>query len=138
MDRDGRGGVLLLLELRLARVEEDVLAICDGAKSLDTTEFDLGTAAVEGPLVWATCEEGEGANVCACEGLGGIDDGVIPEDGIGKSEDGGNAELVGDGKEGYCERLWNEDFARFVVEMWWCGVDVKVDEEGKNVMGASE
>ena len=68
----------------------------------------------------------------------GIDDGEIPEDGIGKGEDGGNAELVGDGIEGYCEGLWDEDVTRGVVGMGWSGVDVKVDEEGKNVMGASE
>ena len=128
----------MLLELPLARVKEDVLAICDAAKGLDAAKFNLGTAAVEGPLVCATCEEGEGANVCACEGLGGIDDGEIPEDGIGKGEDGGNTELVGDGIEGYCEGLRYQDFARLLVEMWWDGVDVKVDEEGEDVMSASE
>ena len=50
--------MLLLVELPLACVEEDILAICDGPESLDTSEFDLGTAAVEGPLVCSTCEEG--------------------------------------------------------------------------------
>lgn len=130
--------MLLLLELPLARVEKDVLTICDGAKSFDATEFDLGTAAVEGPFVWAACEEGERANVGAGEGLGGIDDGKIPEDGIGKREDGGNAELVGDGMERYCESLGYEDVTRGLVGMWWSGVDVKVYEEGKDVMGASK
>ena len=97
--------MLLLLELFLTRVDEDVLAICDGSKSLDATEFNLGTAAVEGPLVRTACEEGEGANDCACEGLGGVDDCVVPEDSIGKSEDRSNTEFVGDGIERYCEGL---------------------------------
>ena len=129
---------LLLLELPLARMEKDVVAICDATKGLNAAKFNLGTAAIEGPLVCASCEEGEGANVCAGEGLGGIDDGEIPEDGIGKSEDGGNAELVGYGIEGYCESFGYQDFARMLVEMWWDGVDVKVDEEGEDVMSASE
>lgn len=93
----------MLLELLLARVEEDVLAICDGTKRLDAAEFNLGTAAVEGPLVRTACEEGKGANVRACEGLGWIDDCEIPEDSIGKSEDGSNAEFVRDDIERYCE-----------------------------------
>jgi hypothetical protein len=131
-------GLVVVVELPLASVEEDVVAICDGSEGLDTAELNLGTTAVEGPLIVAGGEEGEGTDVGAGEGLGGIEDGKVPEDGVGKGEDGGDGELVGDCVEGYGEGLGYQDPASALVVFWGGRVDVEVDEESEDMVGAAQ
>ena len=109
----------------------DVLEVGNDAQCFDALNFDARTAEIELLFVGGAGAGGLGDHVGWGKWLGGVDETVVPEDGIGKGQDGCDLQDLGDGHERNGEGSGDADL---VGGLRGNGVDVEVDEESEHMM----